>query len=194
MSADVGASQRRAERPVAVRLGVAFGVGAAVSVGLGAYGRVHDPTGHALFTLFFTKTLNMKAWLATLAVVFAVVQVLTALRLYGRLKWPSTAPAWLGDFHRLSGTLAFVFSLPVAFHCLWSLGFKAHLSQTRVFFHSVLGCAFYGVFAAKVIVVRSKGLPGWALPVVGSLVFTILVAAWCTSSVWFFAHYGFPSV
>jgi hypothetical protein len=177
-----------------VRLGVAFGAGAAVSVALGAYGRAHDPTGHALFTLFFTDTLSMKAWLATVAVVFAIVQVLTALRLYGRLPWPATAPAWLGDAHRLSGTLAFAFSLPVAFHCLWALGFKADPSQARVFAHSLLGCAFYGAFAAKVIIVRSKGLPGWALPVAGALVFSVLVAEWATSSLWFFTHVGFPNV
>jgi hypothetical protein len=177
-----------------LRLGITVAVGAAISIALGTYGRVHDPTGHALFTLFFSKTINMKAWLATVAVLFAIVQVATALRLYGRLNWPRTAPPWLGDLHRLSGTLAFAFSVPVAFHCLWSLGFKAHFSQTRVFLHSLLGCCFYGAFAAKVIVVRSKGLPGWALPVVGGLVFSVLVAVWCTSSLWFFSHNGFPSV
>ena len=190
-AAEVG--ERHAPR-APVRLGAAFLIGAAVSVALGVYGRVHDPTGHALFTLFFTKTLNMKAWLATVAVAFAIVQVLTALRLYGKLKWPATAPAWLGDLHRLSGTLAFAFSLPVAFHCLWALGFKAHLSQARVFAHSLLGCAFYGAFATKIIIVRSKGLPGWALPVAGALVFTVLVAVWATSALWFFGHYGFPSI
>jgi hypothetical protein len=63
-----------------------------------------------------------------------------------------------------------------------------------VFAHSLLGCAFYGAFAAKVIIVRSKGLPGWALPVAGALVFSVLVAVWCTSSLWFFTHVGFPSV
>ncbi len=193
MGAEAGLSQS-GQRRTAPRLGAAFATGAALSVALGAYGRVHDPTGHALFTLFFTNTLSMKAWLATVAVVLAIVQVMTALRLYGRLSWPATAPRWLGDAHRLSGTLAFLFSLPVAFHCLWALGFKAHLSQARVFAHSLLGCAFYGAFAAKVIIVRSKGLPGWALPVAGALVFSVLVAVWCTSSLWFFTHVGFPNV
>jgi hypothetical protein len=185
---------RPPQRAPAVRLGVAFGAGAALAVALGVYGRVHDPTGHALFTLFFTSTLTMKAWLATVAVVLAIVQVLTALRLYGKVRWPASAPAWLGDAHRLSGTLAFVFSLPVAFHCLWALGFKAHPSQARVFAHSLLGCAFYGAFAAKVIIVRAKGLPGWALPVAGGLVFSALVAVWATSSLWFFTHVGFPNI
>ena len=193
MAAEAGLS-RPVSRASTARLGVAFGAGAAISVALGTYGRVHDPTGHALFTLFFTNTLSMKAWLATVAVVLGIVQVFTALCLYRRLPWRASAPAWLGDAHRLTGTLAFVFSLPVAFHCLWSLGFQAHWSQTRVFAHSLLGCAFYGAFAAKVIIVRSKGLPAWALPVAGALAFSVLVAVWCTSSLWFFTHVGFPSV
>ncbi len=176
------------------RLVVALGVGSAVSIALGSYGRLHDPTRHALFTLFFTRTLNMKAWLATLALALGGVQVVTALRMYGRLGWPRTLPPWWGDLHRLTGTLAFIVSLPVAFHCLWSLGFKAHASQTRVFVHSVLGCAFYGAFAAKMVVVRSREAPDWALPVIGGAVFSVLVGLWLTSSLWFFRHHGFPAV
>jgi hypothetical protein len=168
--------------------------GAAVSVALGVYGRIHDPTGHALFTLFFTKTLNLKAWFATVAVVFALVQVLTALRMYDKLRFPTRAPTWLGDFHRLCGTMAFLFSLPVAYHCLWSLGFKAHVDQTRVFVHSVLGCFFYGAFAAKMVIVRGKQMPAWALPVAGGVVFSVLVGIWATSSLWFFTHVGFPEI
>ena len=56
--------------------------------------------------------------------VLALVQLLTALRLYGKLRIPRKVPAWLGDVHRLSGTLALLFSLPVAYHCLWALGFE----------------------------------------------------------------------
>jgi hypothetical protein len=168
--------------------------GAAVSIALGIYGRVHDPTGHALFTLFFTNTLNLKAWFATAAVVLAFVQVFTALRIYGKISVPARAPTWLGDFHRLCGTLAFLFSLPVAFHCLWSLGFRSDTGQARVLVHSVLGCFFYGAFAAKMVIVRSGHMPGWALPVAGGVVFTALVGIWLTSSLWFFTNFGFPAV
>ena len=51
--------------------------------------------------------------------------------------------------------------------------------------HSVLGCLFYGAFATKVIVVRSRRMPGWALPVMGGVLFVILVLIWWTSSLWF---------
>jgi len=178
------------QQPRSNRLAVALIVGSAVAIALGVYGRVHDPTQHALFTLFFTNTIHMKAWLATVVVVLAGVQILSALRLYGKIHIPRKAPSWLGDFHRLTGTLAFIVSLPVAFHCLWSLGFRSDLANTRTLLHSVLGCAFYGAIAAKVIVVRSPKLPDWALPVVGGTVFAILVGLWLTSSLWFFRTVG----
>jgi hypothetical protein len=173
------------------RLAVPLIVGGAVAVALGVYGRVHDATHHALFTLIFTDTVHMKVWLATVAVALACVQILTALRLYGRIHIPRNPPAWLGDFHRLTGTLVFVVSLPVAFHCLWSLGLQSNLHQTRTYVHSVLGCLFYGAFAAKVIAVRSRRMASWTLPVVGGIAFTTLVGLWLSSSLWFFNHVGF---
>jgi hypothetical protein len=86
----------------------------------------------------------------------------------------------------------FLASLPVAYHCLWSLGFQD--TNTRVLAHSVLGCAVYGAFAAKVTIVRSRGLPGWALPVAGGTMFALLVLAWYTSAVWFIGERGFPDL
>jgi hypothetical protein len=169
---------------------VAAGVGAAVAVALGVYGRVHNPSNQLVFTLGLSSTIAMKVWLATVVLAFSVAQVLSALWVYGRLPWK--APAWAGTTHRISGRLAFIISLPVAYHCLWSLGFQS--TTTRVLLHSVFGCLFYGAFAAKVTIVRSKNLPGWALPVAGGLTFTILVLTWCFSALWFIQHQGFPSL
>ena len=86
----------------------------------------------------------------------------------------------------------FGFSLPVAYHCLWSLGFQS--TTTRVLLHSILGCMFYGAFAAKVLIVRSRGLPGWALPVAGGMTFATLVLVWLTSALWLIDKHGFPSL
>ena len=113
--------------------------------------------------------------------------------MYGKVRLPRRMPRWLGDAHRMSGILAFVVSLPVAYHCLWSLGFERHADQTRRFVHSLLGCFFYGAFTVKVVFVRARGLPRWALPVAGGTVFTTLVAIWYTSAFWFFRTKGFPS-
>src|ERR671926_150429 len=76
------------------------------------------------------------------------------LWIYGKLPL-GEAPDWLGVVHRISGRLAFLVSLPVAYHCLYQLGFQ-HTS-TRVLLHSIFGCLFYGAFAAKVLIVRSRG-------------------------------------
>ena len=45
-----------------------------------------------------------------------------------------------------------------------------------------LGCAFYGAFAAKVLVVRLHRFPG---STAGGLLFAVLIAVWYTSAVWF---------
>jgi hypothetical protein len=166
------------------KLLLALVAGGAVSVALGVYGRVHDPTHENPYTLFFTDTIHLKVWFASAIVVLAVVQVLLGARLFGKIHVPRSAPAWLGDAHRLTGTIAFALSLPVAFQCLWSLGFQS--TDTRVLVHSFLGCAFYGAFTVKVLSVRVHGLPDRTLPIIGGVVFVVLVGIWLTSSFWFF--------
>jgi hypothetical protein len=179
-----------AGRPASVKLLVAAAAGAAVALALGVYGHVHDPSQQLVFTLFFSSTIAMKVWVGTAALAFGVVQVATALWLYGKLPWEPAS--WTGIVHRISGRLAFLLSLPVAYHCLWSLGFQD--TNARVLAHSLLGCAFYGAFVAKVTIVRSKGLPGVALPIVGGLTFALLVAVWLTSAFWFIGQQGWPSL
>jgi Family of unknown function (DUF6529) len=174
----------------APRLLAVAALGAAVAVALGVYGRVHDPSQELVFTLFFSSTISMKVWLGSAAVAFAVVQVLSALWVYGKL--PGRVPAWAGTVHRISGRLAFIASLPVAYHCLWSLGFQD--TDTRVLLHSLLGCAVYGAFAAKVTIVHSRGLPGLALPIAGGTMFAVLVGAWLTSAYWFIDNRGWPDI
>jgi hypothetical protein len=177
-------------RTLAPLLGAAL-LGAAVAVALGVYSRRHDATGEALFTLGFSSTLTMKVWLATVVLVLALTQIALAMWMYGKFGLPA-APDWVGPTHRLVGTLAFLVSLPIAYHCLWSLGFKTKTYATgwRPFVHSVLGCTFYGVFTMKVLCVRAKGLPNWVLPLVGGLLFAVIVAIWSTSSLWFFDTVG----
>lgn len=172
------------------RLLAAGAVGAAVALSLGIYGNAHSPASDLSITLGFKDTVTMKVWLASVAVLFACVQLGSALWMYGRLPLRE-APAWLGGVHRISGRLAFLVSLPVAYHCLYQLAFQD--TTARVLVHSLLGCCFYGAFATKVVVVRSRSLPGAALPVAGGLVFTLLVAVWLTSGLWFISHQGIPT-
>lgn len=176
--------------PVVRRLLIVALVGAAVALSLGIYANAHTPSSDLTITLGFTNTITMKVWLTTIALCFAVVQLCSALWMYGRLPL-GAAPAWLGTVHRISGRIAFLLTLPVAYHCLYQLGFQ-HTS-TRVFLHSTLGCLFYGAFAAKVLVVRSRGLPGPVLPLVGGLLFVLLVYVWLLSGLWYIDQSGFPS-
>ena len=164
-------------------------VGAAVSVSLGVYANSHGPTGKTVTTFGFSSVLSMKAWLTTIVAALALVQLASALRIFGHLgKGPT--PHWVNILHRSAGTVAVVVSAPVAYHCLWSLGFSTFDTRTTV--HSLLGCAFYGAFVAKLLTLKMSRLPNWLLPVLGGLVFTAVVGLWLSSSLWFFRNVGFP--
>ena len=170
-------------------LAIAFAAGALIATALGVYGNVHDPTERSLVTLIFTETINAKVWIGTAAVVLAVFQVGSSLHMYGKLG-RRPVPRWLPSAHRLSGLAAFLLSIPVAYHCLWALGFQD--INGRVLIHSASGCLFYGALVTKIFFVRLRGLPGWALPVAGGAVFTTFIAVWLTSSLWFFTNIDFP--
>ena len=99
-----------------------------------------------------------KAWLATGAVVLAIVQVLTASRMWGKLQ--RVVPlsfATSRRIHRWSGRIALLLTLPVFFHCVTILGFRT--PDARVAIHSIAGSFVYGVVAAKLLVIRWKGYP-----------------------------------
>lgn len=160
-------------------------IGCAVSLSLGAYGRVHAPTYSVITTLGFATLLDMKAWLTTGAACLGVVQVLTGARMYGRLGH-GPSPRAVATIHRVSGMAAVLLTLPVAFQCLWSLGFQTY--STRVLLHSLAGCAFYGVLVTKLLALRTRRLPTWAIPVLGGALVTVLVTLWLTSSLWYFTH------
>ncbi|HEY8546645.1 MAG TPA: DUF6529 family protein [Acidimicrobiales bacterium] len=169
----------------------AAAAGGAVALSLGAYGRLHDPSGGTIATFGFSTLISMKVYLGTAAFVLALVQLTSALAMWGRLPGVrGPAPAWLGPVHRWTGTAAFLASLPVAYHCLWSLGFQD--TDTRVLAHSLAGCAFYGAFTTKLLALRVEGRPAWTLPLVGGLLVTGLTVIWLTSSLWFFDNFGFP--
>jgi hypothetical protein len=172
------------------RLLMAGAAGALVAVALGVYATAHEPATDLAITLGFHDTIAMKVWLASGSFLLALVQLGSALWMYGRLPL-GAAPRWLGSLHRVSGRTAFLLSLPVAYHCLYQLAFQD--STARVLAHSLLGCAFYGAFATKVVVVRSPALPGLALPVAGGLLFTLHVGVWLTSGFWFITEHGLPS-
>jgi hypothetical protein len=162
-------------------------LGSAVAVGLGVYGRLHEPGGIAINVAGFSNLGSVKSWLTTIAAVLAVVQVLSALMMYGRIRMIGGGNA-VAFLHRWSGRAAVLVTLPVAAHCLYAVGFQSF--DTRVLVHSLLGCFFYGIFVVKMMTLARDGIPGWVLPVTGGFVFTALVGLWLTSALWFFTTFG----
>jgi hypothetical protein len=162
-------------------------IGGLVALTLGLYGRLHSPTGIAVNIAGFSSPGYVKSWLATVATVLAIVQVTSALVMYGKIP-RVTAPSWIGGLHRWSGRIAFLAAVPVAIHCLYALGFQNY--STRVLLHSIFGCLFFGAFTVKMLILPKKGLPGWVLPFWGAVVFTALVLIWLTSAYWFFSTFG----
>lgn len=182
-------STRRLPSPF-VLIGIAL-LGAAVSLGIGIYASDHDPTGQSILGngLFFSSTLQMKVWLASAVAALALVQIYTALRIYDKVPFPREMPGWFTRLHHVSGTLAVLITLPVAYHCIWALGYDIDTMDDRVIAHGLLGCFFYGAFTAKMLFLRVKALPGLVLPIVGGLTFSALIGIWLTSGLWFFENY-----
>jgi Family of unknown function (DUF6529) len=145
-----------------------------------------DPSAGSYFDLFFSDPIHMKAWLASVAAALALFQLFTAAWIFRRLPW--SKPAWVNPAHRWSGRLAFIATLPVAYHCIFKLGYQD--ATDRVMWHSLLGCAFFGAYAAKVTIVRLKRFPGPTLPIAGGLLFAVLIGVWWTSARWFFGEVG----
>ena len=141
-------------------------------------------------TRVFSTPNAFKAWFASAAALFAIVQVLTGARIFGKLTGiVPVPPPRVNRIHRWSGRIAVLLTLPVAFHCVFILGFQT--DNARVLAHSILGSFIYGVFAVKVFFVRDRDHPRWVVPLVGGTLFTVLALLWSTSSLWYFTQVRF---
>lgn len=175
---------------MSTRLGAGLAVllGGLVALALGIYGHEHTPTGQGIALFGFSSLIQMKVWLAVASGAFALLQLFTALWMFGKLGL--RRPRRLGLAHRVLGSVALLLSLPVAYHCLWSLGFGTY--NTRVLVHSLLGCLVYGAFVTKVIGLHARSMPGWLVPVAGGTLFVLLVTVVLTSAGWYLDVNGWP--
>lgn len=186
------ASQSAGREPGSARL-LLVPVGVAVAVTGAVYlltQLVSLDINTSLFGQSATDTFPVKAWLASGVLALAGFQLYSALWIYGRLPWRK--PRWLGRVHRASGYAAILLSLPVAYHCMFAYGFRDFDRRTVV--HSLAGCFFYGAFAAKVIVVRWRRLPSWALPVAGGTMLTLVAVLWYSAALWYFNDFDSPGL
>jgi len=167
-------------------LAVPVVIGVGVAVGLGVYGSLHEPALYGISIAGFSSGAAAKTWLTTAAFVLAIVQLVTGGGMWG---WFGLGDrSWVAPLHRWSGRLAILAILPVVTQCLYAFGFQH--DSPRVLAHSLLGCLFFGAFTTKMLVLRPKTVPGWAIPVLGGLLFTALAGLWLTSALWFFTTTG----
>jgi mono/diheme cytochrome c family protein len=108
--------------------------------------------------------------------------VFSAAWIFRKLPWRK--PPWMNAAHRWSGRTAFVLTLPVAYHCIFKLGFRD--PDGRVLAHSLVGCGVYGAYASKITIVRLHRFPRPVLPVAGGLLFAMLIGVWYTSALWLY--------
>jgi Family of unknown function (DUF6529) len=181
----VSAPGKAGRRPAAVRLAGIGLLAAAVSVALYAAGRLHTPDlTFSLFGRVGLDAIALKSLLATVALGLAVLQVLLALWIYRKLPLAGSPPRPARLAHRVIGFGLFALTAPIAVHCL--LAYGVQLTSLRVAVHSIAGCFFYGAFTAKVLLVHSRRLPGWALPVAGGTLAVVVGVLWYTSALWYY--------
>jgi len=143
-----------------------------------------------IMTSVFSSTIAGKAWFASAAVLLALVQLTTAARIFGHLQGVVRLPhSHVKRIHRWSGRLAILCTLPVAFHCIFILGFDS--SSTRTLVHSIAGSFVYGAIAVKLFFVHDQDHPRWTLPLVGGALAAVLVTVWLTSAYWYFTSVRF---
>lgn len=164
-------------------LAVTAAVSAAVGLGIWAAGRHHTPEyDSGLFGAHGADAVDLKARLGSALFCLALVQAGLALWMYGRV--PGVRPGALAvrRWHRVVGVVAFVLSVPIAYHCVVTYGVET--TGTRVTLHSVSGCVLYGAFVAKVLAVRNRLLPRPLVPLAGLVLFCAIGLLWYTAALW----------
>ncbi|MER6123252.1 DUF6529 family protein [Streptomyces sp. NPDC001795] len=165
----------------------------AVVVGLYWYGRVHTPNYEtSLFGQRGNDARLLKAQLGSALLGLALIQLFLALWMYRRLPALRAAPHGVHTTHRLIGLTAFLLSLPIARHCITAYGVQ--LTDPRLALHSLTGCFLYGAFVAKVIVVRHRRWPGWALPLAGGTLVTAIALIWYAAAFWYLNGFQAPGL
>ena len=177
------------------RLLLPLGLGLAIAAGLYVFGTQHVPdySGTALFGRTALDTLPLKSWLATGLLALAALQLGLALWMYGRFPGLGVAGPPTHSVHRAVGTVAVLITLPIAYHCAFAYGVETNI-DTRTAVHSLAGCFFYGAVVAKLTIVRSRRLPGWALPLAGGTLVVLVAVLWYTSALWYFNNFSLPAL
>ena len=117
-------------------------------------------------------------------------QLLTAAWIFRKLPWPQ---AGLGQPGAPLVGAAGVRAARCRSPTTASSSSASRDPDSRVFAHSLLGCAVYGAFAAKVTIVRLHRFPKPVLPIAGGLLFAVLIGVWYTSALWLYRQPAAPA-
>jgi hypothetical protein len=123
--------RRSPARITAIILGAAASV--AVAIAIWSVGRHHTPaytTG--LFGAHGAQAVDLKARLGSALWCLALIQLLLGLWMYGRLPGAATAPHRVRTGHRLVGLVAFLLSVPIAYHCVLTYGVETTNARVAV--------------------------------------------------------------
>jgi uncharacterized protein DUF6529 len=181
------------ERSVRGRLAAIAALAVGVAVALYVAGRLHTPNYTMnLFGRAGLDAVALKSTLSSTALGLAGLQVLLALWIYRKLPLADSPPRAVRLSHRVIGFGLFALTVPIAVHCL--LAYGVQLTSLRVAVHSLAGCFFYGAFAAKVLLVQSRRLPGWVLPVTGGVLAIVVGVLWYTSALWYYNGFHLPAL
>ena len=190
---EMSAPDATGRRSASVRLAGIGLLAAGVTVALYVAGRLHTPNfTFSLFGRVGLDAIALKSMLASIVLGLAVLQVLLAMRMYQKLPLAGSPPRPVRLAHRVIGFGLFALTVPIAVHCL--LAYGVQLTSPRVAVHSIAGCFFYGAFAAKVALVQSKRLQGWALPVAGGTLAVVGGVLWYTSALWYYNGFQLPGL
>ncbi|MEU5599981.1 DUF6529 family protein [Streptomyces sp. NPDC020298] len=157
------------------------------------YGRVHTPEyRRSLFGAHGHTVPLLKAQMGSALSGRTPIQLLLALWMYGRLPCLRAALRPVGTVYRLIGRFAFLFSVPIAQQCIIAYGVS--LTGPREALYSLAGCFLYGAFVAKVVVVRHRRWPGWALPLAGGALVTVIALVWYSVAFWYLNGFRAPGL
>ena len=126
----------------------------------------------------------IKASLAAIALILAVMQVLLMLQLYGKVRIFPGSPETLAWWHRREGDLLLLIFVAIAYHCVTRASIDP--SSSRVFYHAIFGSLLLTVIIFKVLVVRwlPRVMPYIAW--IGSALFIVATGTVLTSAGYYF--------
>ena len=126
----------------------------------------------------------IKASLAAIALILAVMQVLLMLQLYGKIRIFPGSPETLAWWHRREGDLLLLIFVAIAYHCVTRAAIDP--LSSRVVSHAIFGSILLTIIFFKVIVVRwVPGLMSY-IAWIGSALFIVATGTVLTSAGYYF--------